>query len=51
MATKLWKFLAEIREWNWKRGTEITKTGAESAKAVFDLAKTIRENKQKALVS
>ncbi|MEH2442828.1 hypothetical protein [Nostoc sp.] len=37
--TKLWKFLRNIQELNWGQGVEVTKTGAEAAKAVLDLAK------------
>jgi uncharacterized protein YjbI with pentapeptide repeats len=46
MATKLWKFLTtDVRELNWEQLTEGTKTGAEAAKAVFDLAKAFKEQK------
>ncbi|MBW4443681.1 MAG: pentapeptide repeat-containing protein [Plectolyngbya sp. WJT66-NPBG17] len=40
---KIWKFLAGIQGLDWKRAVEQTKAGAESAKAVFDLAKTVKE--------
>jgi KaiC/GvpD/RAD55 family RecA-like ATPase len=51
MALKLWKFLTtDIREWNWGQGVEVTKTGAEAAKAVFDLAKIVNEQKAKVQV-
>jgi len=44
----LWKFLTtDIRELNWERGEEVVKTGAEGAKAVFDLAKAVNEQKSK----
>jgi uncharacterized protein YjbI with pentapeptide repeats len=43
MGTRVWSFLATIRELNWKQATEVTKAGAESAKAVFELAKTVKE--------
>ncbi|MEH2237792.1 pentapeptide repeat-containing protein [Nostoc sp.] len=43
--TKLWKFLRNIRDLNWTQGVEVTKTGAEGAKAVLDLAKAIKEQK------
>jgi uncharacterized protein YjbI with pentapeptide repeats len=43
MGTKVWSFLTAIQELNWKQVTETTKAGAESAKAVFDLAKTVQE--------
>ncbi|OKH37638.1 hypothetical protein NIES2119_13110 [[Phormidium ambiguum] IAM M-71] len=46
MAIKLWKFLTtDVRELNWEQLTEGTKTGAEAAKAVFDLAKAFKEQK------
>jgi len=40
-----WK---NIQGLNWGQGVEVTKTGAEAAKAVLDLAKAINEQKQKA---
>jgi hypothetical protein len=40
-----WK---NIQELNWGQGVEVTKTGAEAAKVVFDLAKAINEQKPKA---
>ena len=43
--TKLWKFLRNIQDLNWTQGVEVTKTGAEAAKAVLDLAKAIKEQK------
>ncbi|MBH8551322.1 pentapeptide repeat-containing protein [Nostocaceae cyanobacterium CENA357] len=41
--TKLWKFWTNIQELNWGQSVEVTKTGAEAAKAVLDLAKAIEE--------
>jgi uncharacterized protein YjbI with pentapeptide repeats len=46
--TKLWKFWKNTQELNWGQGVEVTKTGAEAAKVVFDLAKAINEQKAKA---
>ncbi|MBW4608933.1 MAG: pentapeptide repeat-containing protein [Hassallia sp. WJT32-NPBG1] len=46
--TKLWKFWKNTQELNWGQGVEVTKTGAEAAKVVFDLAKAINEQKSKA---
>ncbi|MEH2326422.1 MAG: pentapeptide repeat-containing protein [Nostoc sp.] len=43
--TKLWKFLQNIQDLNWGQGVEVTKIGAEAAKAVLDLAKAIKEQK------
>ncbi|BAZ50372.1 pentapeptide repeat-containing protein [Nostoc sp. NIES-4103] len=43
--TKLWKFLKNIQDLNWTQNVEVTKTGTEAAKAVFDLAKVIKEQK------
>ncbi|MBD2606636.1 pentapeptide repeat-containing protein [Scytonema hofmannii FACHB-248] len=43
-----WKFWKNIQELNWGQGVEVTKTGAEAAKVVFDLAKAINEQKPKA---
>ncbi|MEH2080961.1 MAG: hypothetical protein V7K89_13455 [Nostoc sp.] len=43
--TKLWKFLQNIQDLNWGQSVEVTKTGAEAAKAVLDLAKAIKEQK------
>ncbi|MEH1832658.1 MAG: pentapeptide repeat-containing protein [Nostoc sp.] len=43
--TKLWKFLRNIQDLNWGQSVEVTKTGAEAAKAVLDLAKAIKEQK------
>jgi hypothetical protein len=44
MLTKLWAFLnTDLRDLNWNQTAEITKTGADAAKAVFDLAKTVKE--------
>ncbi|MFB2896196.1 hypothetical protein ACE1CI_25075 [Aerosakkonemataceae cyanobacterium BLCC-F50] len=46
MAIKLWKFLTtDVRDLNWGQLTEGTKTGAEAAKAVSDLAKAFKEQK------
>lgn len=46
MAIKLWKFLTtDIRELNLGQAVEVTKTGADAAKAVFELAKAIKEQK------
>ncbi|HIK08408.1 MAG TPA: pentapeptide repeat-containing protein [Trichormus sp. M33_DOE_039] len=42
---KLRKFLKNIQDLNWGERVEATKTGAEAAKAVFDLAKAVKENK------
>ncbi|QSJ14298.1 pentapeptide repeat-containing protein [Nostoc sp. UHCC 0702] len=42
---KLWNFLRNIQDLNWTQNVEVTKTGAEAAKAVFDLAKAIKEQK------
>ncbi|MBD2362430.1 pentapeptide repeat-containing protein [Anabaena minutissima FACHB-250] len=41
---KLRKFVRNIQGLNWGEGVEATKTGAEAAKAVFDLAKAVKEN-------
>ena len=41
---KLWKFLRNTQDLNWRQNVEVTKTGAEAAKAVFDLAKAIKCN-------
>ncbi|HEY9831400.1 MAG TPA: low-complexity protein, partial [Stenomitos sp.] len=44
MKLSLWKILTtDIRELNWGQSVEVTKTGAEAAKAVFDLAKALKE--------
>ena len=44
MKLSLWKILTtNIRELNWGQSVEVTKTGAEAAKAVFDLAKALKE--------
>jgi hypothetical protein len=44
MVSKIWQFLTtDITELNWRRPTEVTKTGADAAKAVLDLAKTVKE--------
>jgi hypothetical protein len=46
---KLWTFLTtDIRELNWKQAEEVTKTGTEAAKAVFDLGKALKEQGPKA---
>ena len=48
MRTKLWVFLnTDIQDLNWQQTAEITKTGTDAAKAVFDLAKTIKEQQLK----
>jgi len=48
MLTKLWAFLhTDIQDLNWNQTAEITKTGIDAAKAVFDLAKTIKEQQPK----
>jgi uncharacterized protein YjbI with pentapeptide repeats len=48
---KLWTFLTtDIRELNWKQAEDVTKTGAEAAKAVFDLGKALQEQGSKAEV-
>ena len=45
---KLWTFLTtDIRELNLKRAEEVTKAGADTAKAVLDLAKTAKEQGSK----
>ncbi|HEY9615009.1 NACHT domain-containing protein, partial [Allocoleopsis sp.] len=44
MKLSLWRILTtDIRELNWGQSVEVTKTGAEAAKAVFDLAKALKE--------
>ena len=48
MLTKLWAFLnTDIQDLHWKQTAEITKTGTDAAKAVFDLAKTVKEQQPK----
>ena len=48
MLTKLWAFLnTDIQDLNLKQTAEITKTGTDAAKAVFDLAKTLKEQQPK----
>ncbi|XGV99557.1 MAG: NACHT domain-containing NTPase [Leptolyngbya sp. BL-A-14] len=48
MLTKLWTFLnTDIQDLNWKQAGEMTKTGTDAAKAVFDLAKTVKEQQPK----
>ncbi len=48
MLTKLWAFLnTDIQDLQWKQTAEITKTGTDAAKAVFDLAKTVKEQQPK----
>jgi hypothetical protein len=48
MLTKLWAFLnTDVQDLNWKQTAEITKTGTDAAKAVFDLAKTVKEQQPK----
>jgi uncharacterized protein YjbI with pentapeptide repeats len=44
MKLSIWKILTtDIRELNWGQSVEVTKSGAEAAKAVFDLAKALKE--------
>jgi len=44
MKLSIWKILTtDIRELKWEQAVEVTKTGAEAAKAVFDLAKALKE--------
>lgn len=44
MKLSIWKILTtDIRELNWGQSVEVTKSGAEAAKAVFDLAKALHE--------
>ena len=46
MVSKIWQFVTtDVRELNWKRATEVTKTGADAGKAVLDLAKAVQEKK------
>lgn len=46
MKLSLWKILTtDIRELNWGQSVEVTKTGAEAAKAVFELAVRAVEGK------
>ncbi len=46
MVSKIWQFLTtDVRELDWKRGAEVTKTGADAGKAVLDLAKAVQEKK------
>ncbi len=46
---KLWTFLTtDIRELNWKQAEDVTRTGTEAAKAVFDLGKALKEQGTKA---
>jgi hypothetical protein len=48
MLTKLWAFLnTDIQDLHWKQAGEVTKTGTDAAKAVFDLAKTVKEQQPK----
>jgi hypothetical protein len=48
MLTRIWAFLnTDIQDLNWKQTAEITKTGTDAAKAVFDLAKTLKEQQPK----
>ena len=45
---KLWAFLnTDIQNLNWNKTAEVTKTGTDAAKAVFDLAKTVKEQQPK----
>ena len=45
---KLWAFLnTDIQNLNWNKTAEATKTGTDAAKAVFDLAKTVKEQQPK----
>jgi uncharacterized protein YjbI with pentapeptide repeats len=48
MAKILSNWWKNIQGLNWGQGVEVTKTGAEAAKVVFDLAKAINEQKPKA---
>ena len=49
MKLSIWKILTtDVRELNWGQSVEVTKSGAESAKAVFDLAKALHEQAPKA---
>lgn len=43
--TKLRNIWRNIQDLNWTQDLEVTKTGAEAAKAVLDLAKAIKEQK------
>ena len=44
MKLSIWQILTtDIRELKWEQAVEVTKTGAEAAKAVFDLAKAVKE--------
>jgi hypothetical protein len=44
MKLSIWKILTtDVRELNWGQSVEVTKTGAEAAKAVFDLAKALKD--------
>ena len=48
MMIKLWAFLnTDIQNLNWNKTAEVTKTGTDAAKAVFDLAKTVKEQQPK----
>ena len=48
MMIKLWAFLnTDIQNLNWNKTTEVTKIGTDAAKAVFDLAKTVKEQQPK----
>ncbi len=48
MAMILSNWWKNIQGLNWGQAEGVTKTGAEAAKAVFDLAKAINEQKPKA---
>ncbi|MBE9028572.1 pentapeptide repeat-containing protein, partial [filamentous cyanobacterium LEGE 11480] len=44
MASKILQFLTtDVRELNWKQATAVTKTAADTGKAVLDLAKIVKE--------
>ncbi len=48
MLTRIWAFLnTDLQDLHWKQTEEITKTGTDAAKAVFDLAKTVKEQQPK----
>jgi hypothetical protein len=44
MVSSIWRFLTtDITEVNWKRTTEVVKTGADALKGLLDLGKTLKE--------
>lgn len=48
MKLSIWKILTtDVRELNWGQSVEVSKIGAEAAKAVFDLAKALKEQNPK----